>query len=101
MRKITVVEVLQGYRLSLTFDDGLSGTVDLSDLVGKGVFALWRNYHAFEQVQIGSSGELVWGNQVDLCPDSLYLKATAKQPEDIFPSLRCEHVHASDQQVLR
>ena len=94
MRKITMVKVLQGYRLRLTFDDGVSGKVDLSDLVGKGVFALWRDYHVFEQVQIGTSGELVWGNQVDLCPDSLYLKATSKKPEDVFPALRHEHVHA-------
>ncbi len=94
MRKITMVKVLPGYRLSLTFDDGVSGTVDLSDLVGKGVFALWRNYQVFEQVQIGSSGELVWEGQVDLCPDSLYLKITGKQPEEIFPSLRCERVQA-------
>ena len=94
MRKITKVKVLQGYCLELTFDDGLSGKVDLSNLVGKGVFVLWRDHHAFEQVQIGSFGELSWGNQVDLCPDSLYLKATGKTPEDIFPALRQEPAHA-------
>jgi hypothetical protein len=32
MRKITMVKVLQGYRLELTFDNGVSGAVDLSDL---------------------------------------------------------------------
>jgi hypothetical protein len=68
--------------------------VDLSDLVGKGVFVLWRDRHAFEQVQIGSFGELVWGNQVDLCPDSLYLKTTGKKSEDVFPALRHEPAHA-------
>ncbi len=94
MRKITMVKVLQGYRLELTFDNGVSGTVDLSDLVGKGVFVLWRDRHAFEQVQIGSIGELVWGNQVDLCPDSLYLKTTGKKPEDVFPALCHEPAHA-------
>ena len=94
MRKITMVKVLQGYRLELTFDDGVSGTVDLSNLVGKGVFASWCDYRVFEQVQIGSFGELLWDNQVDLCPDSLYLKATGKKPEDIFPALRHELAHA-------
>jgi len=89
-----MVKVLQGYRLRLTFDDGVSGTVDLSDLVGKGIFALWRDYHAFKQVQLGSFGELVWGSQVDLCPDFLYLKATGKRPEDVFPALRHNHAHA-------
>jgi len=94
MKKISEVKVLQGYRLELVFDDGARGVVDLSDLVGKGVFAIWRDRRIFEQVQIGSFGELVWGDQIDLCPDALYLKATGKKPEDVFPALRCESVHA-------
>jgi hypothetical protein len=88
MRKITVVKVLAGYRLELIFDDGISGVVDLSALVGKGVFAQWRDRSAFGQVRIGSSGELTWGDAIDLCPDALYLKVTGKKPEDIFPGLR-------------
>ena len=94
MRKISKVKVLQGYCLELTFDDGVCGMVDLSDLVGRGVFASWRDRHSFEQVQIGSLGELIWDDQVDLCPDSLYLKVTGKKPEDIFPALRPESAHA-------
>ena len=94
MRKISEVKVLEGYRLELVFDGGARGVVDLSDLVGKGVFALWYDHHAFEQVRIGSFGELVWGDQVDLCPDALYLRATGKKPEDIFPALRREPTHA-------
>jgi hypothetical protein len=78
----------------LTFDDGVSGTVDLSNLVDKGVFVLWHDRHAFKKVQIGSSGELIWGDQVDLCPDSLYLKATDKKPEDVSPGLHHETANA-------
>jgi hypothetical protein len=47
MPMITNVQVLQGYHLELTFDDGVTGMVDLSDLVGKGVFALWNDPKAF------------------------------------------------------
>jgi len=94
MRKVTAVNVMRGYRLTITFDDGVSGTLDLSDLVGKGVFALWRDRRACESVRVGSSGELVWGDQIDLCPDALYLKVTGKQPEDVFPALRREHSRA-------
>ncbi len=94
MRRITRVEVLEDYRLELTFEDGTSGTADLSDLVGKGVFACWNDRAAFAQVRIGSSGELVWNDQVDLCPDALYLKVTAKKPEEIFPALRHEPARA-------
>ena len=94
MKKISKVKVLSGYRLELEFDDGVSGTVDLSEDVGKGVFALWRDSLAFEQVRIGSSGELIWSDRIDLCPDALYLKVTGKTPEDIFPALRELPTHA-------
>ncbi len=94
MRRITEVRAIARYQLELTFDDGIRGVADLSDLAGKGVFALWQNAGAFEQVRIGSSGELLWGDQVDLCPDALYLRVTGKTPEDIFPALRQEATHA-------
>lgn len=94
MRKITNVKVLQTYRLELTFDDGTSGTVDVSHLTGKGVFACWNDPAVFAQVRVGSSGELVWADQVDLCPDTLYLKVTGKKPEELFPALRSESARA-------
>jgi hypothetical protein len=94
MVKITRVSALKNYRLEVAFDDGMCGVVDLSDLVGKGVFTLWRDPHIFEQVRIGSFGELVWLDKIDLCPDSLYLKVTGKKPEDVFPALRREFIYA-------
>jgi len=94
MRKITKVKALQEYRLELAFDDGVSGTVDLSEAVGKGVFALWLDPLAFDRVRIASSGELLWDERIDLCPDALYLKVTGKKPEDIFPALREHPTHA-------
>ena len=94
MHRILAVKVLEGFRLQLAFEDGVCGTVDLSDLAGKGVFALWFNREFFEGVRIGSSGELAWSDRIDLCPDSLYLKITGKKPEDVFPTLRCEPIYA-------
>jgi hypothetical protein len=94
MRRVTEVKTLGGYRLALVFDDGARGSVDLSALAGKGVFALWRDQGSFERVRIGTSGELLWDDKVDLCPDSLYLKVTGRKPEDIFPGLRHEPSHA-------
>jgi hypothetical protein len=94
MRRVTEVNVLGDYRLGLTFDDETTGSVDLSALVGNGVFALWNDRETFERVRIGTSGELVWDDQVDLCPDALYLKVTGKRPEDVFPTLRREPTHA-------
>ncbi len=94
MKKIIKVKPLEGYQLDITFDDGLSGTVDVSRLVGKGVFVLWEDYDEFRKVQIGSTGELVWSDQVDLCSDALYMNLTGKHPEEVFPSLKPEAVCA-------
>lgn len=94
MRAISNVKVLLGYSLELEFEDGVHGIVDLSHLAGKGVFAAWRDRSVFEKVRIGLSGELVWDNGVDLCPDALYLRATHGKPEDIFPALRHEPARA-------
>ena len=94
MYKITNVTVLEGYKLKLEYSNGKQGTVDLSHLVGKGVFSLWNDYDAFQNVKIGSSGELSWSDQVDLCPDSLYLQITHQEPEDLFPNLKRKSAYA-------
>jgi hypothetical protein len=94
MHRVTSVVVVGKYSLSLLFDDGARGTVDLSALAGRGVFALWDDYEHFRKVRIGENGELLWEDQIDLCPDSLYLKATGKTPDEVFPGLRHESVHA-------
>jgi hypothetical protein len=74
MHRIVNVDVLDGFRLGLAFDDGVQGNVDLSHLAGRGVFRIWDDRSVFESVQIGSAGELVWTDQADLCADALYLK---------------------------
>ena len=94
MYRIAEVKALPGYRLRLKYADGVSGEADVSHLAGKGVFARWKNPGEFEKVAIGSSGELVWGDYADLCPDSLYMRITRKKTEELFPALKCEHTHA-------
>lgn len=94
MPKLVGVLALENYKLDLTFDDGVRGIADLSGLAGHGVFAKWNDYKAFKKVRIVETGELAWDEDVDLCPDSLYLMVTGKNPEDIFPNLKPEPTHA-------
>ena len=94
MHRIVKARPLENCRIALTFADGVHGIVDLSHLRGRGVFAAWNDPAAFKQVRIGENGELIWSNQVDLCPDSLYLPVTGKRPADVFAGLRRELVHA-------
>ena len=90
MKRIIQVKTLKQYKLQVEFSDGTKGVVDLSSMVGKGVFSLWNDYSEFEKVQVGPLGELVWNETIDLCPDSIYLKITHRQPEEVFPSLKSE-----------
>lgn len=83
-----VVQPLLNYRLYLEFSDGAKGEVDLSDLAGKGVFEPWNNPSLFGKVHIGSHREIKWNDEIELCPDSLYLRLTGKTPEELFPRLR-------------
>jgi hypothetical protein len=88
MLKLVEAVPCPGYRLRLRYADGVSGEVDLSHLVGKGVFRLWNDPQAFQQVSIGSAGEVRWNDEVDLCADALYLEITGKMPDEVFPSLK-------------
>jgi len=94
--KLIQAEPLSGYRLRLRYADGVAGDVDLSHLVGKGVFQLWNDPAAFERVTIGSGGELRWSDEVDLCADALYMEITGKKPDEVFPTISKAHVHAID-----
>ena len=88
MLKPVDVKPLPGHKIWLKYADGVEGEVDLSGLVGKGVFCLWDDPNAFETVSIGESGQIRWGDQVDLCADALYMQLTGKSPEDVFPDLK-------------
>lgn len=73
MLQIVKVEPKGSYRLSIRFSDGLEGEVDLSDLVGKGVFAAWKNPKHFAKVSIDpETHTLCWPGGIDLAPDALY-----------------------------
>lgn len=94
MYKIVKLKVLSNYKIWIKFNDNTEGTIDLSNLVGKGVFSLWNDYEEFKKVTIGDIGELRWEDDIDLCPDSLYLQLTGKNPEEIFTNLKKESVYA-------
>ena len=96
MPDVLKVKPLDNRRVWLRFSDGVEGIADLSEFSGKGVFKAWDVDEAFEDVQVGEGGGIQWAEQIDLCPDALYLKVTGKTPEELFPALRNVIQHAGN-----
>lgn len=73
MHRIASVEALSGYRLRIVFADGLEGTVDLSDMVGEGVFEALKDSDEFAKAFVDPvTHTIAWPGGIDLCPDALY-----------------------------
>ncbi|MGH7468094.1 MAG: DUF2442 domain-containing protein [Longimicrobiales bacterium] len=71
--RIVEVRVRPNYRVWIRFEDGVEGEVDLSDLVGRGVFASWNDPARFAKVRVDEqSGTLSWPDGLDVAPDTLY-----------------------------
>lgn len=79
MNRIKEVKPLPSFRVWIKFSDGVEGIIDLSDLVGKGVFSKWNDKEYFNSVYIDSeSHTIAWPGGIDLCPDTLYEEITGK-----------------------
>ncbi len=57
MFKPVQVKALPDYKLWLKYSDGVAGEVDLSHLAGKGVFALWDDYAAFDKSTLAKASK--------------------------------------------
>lgn len=55
--------------------------MDLSDLVGEGVFERWDDFAEFRKVFIDEETDTVaWPGDIELCPNSLYAHLVGAPP---------------------
>ena len=94
MPKPLEVKPVGRFRLWIRYEDGAEGEVDLADLAGRGVFRAWDEAGCFESVRLGPQGEVAWGEDLDLCSDSVYMRLTGKSPDQVFPNLKKAEVDA-------
>lgn len=73
--RTTGVEVVGDHRLRLCFEDGAEGEVDFSGFDWIGVFAPLKDPAYFALVSLGL-GTIVWPNEADIAPETLYHWAT-------------------------
>ena len=78
LKDIVEVHPLDGYRLRLRFEDGVTGEVDLEKMIQfEGIFAPLKDRAMFVQVRVISDvGTIVWPNGADLDPLVLYSQVT-------------------------
>lgn len=74
---VVACRALPNYRIWLRFQDNAEGVVDLSHLVGSGVFAAWNDPAFFDQVRVDrDSGTVSWPGGIDLDPYVLHSQVT-------------------------
>ena len=79
----TEVQPRGQYRIWLRYSDGVEGLVDLSHLAGKGVFQTWTEPSSFDSVYVAPHGAIAWGEDIELCPDALYIQVTGMSAEEV------------------
>lgn len=80
--KVEAIKLLSGYRLEVTFADGLHGVVDLSHIPHTGVFAVWDELGYFEKAIIDpETWTVCWPNGEDVAPDAMYEEVKKQQGE--------------------
>ncbi len=89
--RLVEIQPRENFQLWVKFSDGSEGVSDLSDVVGKGVFRLWDTPGEFEKARIGDSGEIVWADNLDVCPDAIYFEVTGQEPESFFRAAEATH----------
>lgn len=80
MHRIVAVTAKESYQIWVRFTDGVEGIVELSPLIGHGVFAQLTDPKHFAQVFVDPVTHTVaWPQGIDLCPDTLYDDIAAQQ----------------------
>ena len=78
------VAALPGHKIKVSYADGATGVIDLSDSVGRGVFAPLKDESFFQQVHLGDHGQIAWSEEIEICPDTAYLEITGRISSDLL-----------------
>lgn len=92
MHLVKKINYINGYKISITFNDKKTKVVDIEPYLTKGVFLPLRNLEYFKTVKI-SGNTLTWPNEADFCPDVLYEigEDVENQEKPIKPLSRRRH----------
>lgn len=75
---VTDAKYINGYRLQLTFNNGITGIVDLEPELYGEIFAPLKDFSLFRQVYL-TSRTIEWPNGADFAPEYLLELLQASQ----------------------
>jgi hypothetical protein len=79
--RVKQVVASSDYKLHIEFTNGEYGIYDCSHLLDFGVFNEFKDKHYFEKAKAWD-GTVVWPNEQDICPDTLYIDSVKKAEQD-------------------
>jgi len=81
--KVIKVLAIPEYKIQVTFDDGVSGIIDLKNYIQTGIFTSLNNKETFNKVY--STGySVAWSDDLEIDALNIYAEISGKKPEDIF-----------------
>ena len=94
--KATNVEAISNYRIRVSFDDGIFGIVDLTDLIQNGIFRELKDPITFGKVY--TTGEAIaWSDDLEIDALNIYAKMANKEPSELAHKY---FTHAADEHFL-
>jgi hypothetical protein len=80
--KIKEVAYIKDYTIHIKFEDGISGSIQLNDLVQKGIFQELKDKSKFAKV-FTNGYSVAWSNELEIDANKIYLELTGKNFGDI------------------
>ena len=81
--KVQEVKYISDYTISIKFEDGVNGTIQLNDLVQKGIFKVLQDKSEFAKVYTNGCS-IAWSNELEIDANTIYSDLTGKNFGDIL-----------------
>ena len=81
--KVQEVKYITDYIISIKFDDGVSGTIQLNELVEKGIFKVLQDKSEFAKVYTNGYS-IAWSNELEIDATTIYSELTGKHFGEIL-----------------
>jgi hypothetical protein len=81
--KATNVTALNGYKINVSFENGVSGTIDLTDMLQKGIFRQLLDEAAFKKIYIDGSA-VAWSDELEIDADNICAEILNTPPFELL-----------------